>query len=333
MVSIDDICCVGYTERFAITFMCECGFEGVERNFKYCPNCGEEIDWGFHQDEMKRWKHWRKLLFEKEQKMTATGDIQFLKDLQQELISQETDCQAFPRFWVIGDYRIAPCPEGYQEEYYVFSNDREYGGSLDELLKYIKSALHLYGLTDDKKESFADIGCEISAIDWLKENWSEDAELVPVIEEHFICPNTMFLTKAEAKEHLELYHYNYSSKAHTYAMTAQRAPKVERLLKLLESFDFGSMQKKPTYYSAMSNNKISDAIEAFGTLKLDKSLMLVYGEDIGIAIDALKKQLPTDIEEDGAFGVCPSCQDELNSELLNEYCIRYCPNCGQNLTK
>lgn len=31
-------------------------------------------------------------------------DIQFLKELQQELKDQDNDCQAAPRFWTVGDY-------------------------------------------------------------------------------------------------------------------------------------------------------------------------------------------------------------------------------------
>lgn len=37
------------------------------------------------------------------------------------------------------------------------------------------------------------------------------------------------------------------------------------------------------------------------------------------------------ILDDGAFGMCPNCEYEFNSELRNEYEIRYCPNCGQKL--
>lgn len=35
--------------------------------------------------------------------------------------------------------------------------------------------------------------------------------------------------------------------------------------------------------------------------------------------------------DDGAFGMCPNCEYEFNSELRYEYEIRYCPNCGQKL--
>ena len=35
--------------------------------------------------------------------------------------------------------------------------------------------------------------------------------------------------------------------------------------------------------------------------------------------------------DDGAFGICPRCYAEFNSELVNEYNINYCLNCGQKL--
>ena len=72
----------------------------------------------------------------------------------------------------------------------------------------------------------------------MTEHYDEDANLISVSEEHFIQPSTMFLTKAEAKQHIELNHYHYSERAHTYAMSAWRAPKVERLLQILETFDW-----------------------------------------------------------------------------------------------
>lgn len=52
----------------------------------------------------------------------------------------------------------------------------------------------------------------------------------------------MFLTKAEAKRHIRLNKHHYTSETHTYVMTAWRAPKVERLLNILETFDWKSIE-------------------------------------------------------------------------------------------
>ncbi|PAD70587.1 hypothetical protein CHH83_01945 [Bacillus sp. 7586-K] len=169
-------------------------------------------------------------------------DIQFLKDLQEELNTQDNDCQAEPRFWTVGDYRMIGCPEGYQDTYHVSLPNRDYFGDLDDLLKDIEEEIQdADEYSDEAREKFIEIGCEDSAIDWIKEHYDEDAYLIPVREEHIIHPNTMFLTKAEAKRHIKLNHYHYSPKAHTYAMTAWRAPKVERLIKILETFDWDKL--------------------------------------------------------------------------------------------
>lgn len=164
-------------------------------------------------------------------------DIQFLKELQNELKTQENDGQASPRYWTVGDYKMVSCPDGCQDEYHVNLPNREYFGEINELLKGIEED-KLDEFSDEAIDEFKEIGCEDSAIDWIKERYDEDAELIPVREEHIVHPDTMFLTKAEAKRHIELNHYHYSPKAHTYAMTAWRAPKVERLLKIIETFDW-----------------------------------------------------------------------------------------------
>lgn len=65
----------------------------------------------------------------------------------------------------------------------------------------------------------------------------------------------MFLTKAEAKRHIRLNKHHYTSEAHTYAMTALRAPKVERLLKILETFDWDSI--KDTQYTLKGESKMN----------------------------------------------------------------------------
>ncbi|MGE8079044.1 hypothetical protein [Peribacillus loiseleuriae] len=171
-------------------------------------------------------------------------DIQFLKDLQGELRTQDNDCQASPRYWTVGDYKMVGCPEGNQDTYHVGLPNRDYYDDLEELLKEIKDEIEESDeYSDEAKEEFNEIECEDSAMDWIKEHYDEDAYLIPVREEHIIHPNTMFLTKVEAKRHIELNHYHYTSKAHTYAMTAWRAPKVERLLKILETFDWNKIDE------------------------------------------------------------------------------------------
>lgn len=52
---------------------------------------------------------------------------------------------------------------------------------------------------------------------------------------------------------------------------------------------------------------------------------------LNVCVEALEKQIPEPISDDGAFGYCPSCIQIFNSELRSEYVIEYCPWCGQKL--
>lgn len=170
-------------------------------------------------------------------------DIQFLIDLQAELNSQNTDSQATPRFWTVGDYKWVPCHEENAERYSVYlPND----GEAHEIDYFLKEILDRDELTEEELESLGEIECEESAIDWIQENYDDGASLHSERKEHIIRPDTMFLTKAEAKRHIELNHYHYTDEAHTYAMTAWRAPKVERLLKILSEFDFKGLRDSAT---------------------------------------------------------------------------------------
>ncbi|MCF7618595.1 hypothetical protein MOB44_19535 [Bacillus sonorensis] len=169
-------------------------------------------------------------------------DIQFLKDLQEELITQENDCQAAPRFWTVGDYEWVEAREENAERYSVYLPYIAESYVLDDYLEEIKKDRELSKepLTELKEivDDYDD------AIEWIRKYIDEEAELIPERKVHIIQPNTMFLTKAEAKSHIKLNKHHYTSKAHTYAMTAWRAPKVERLLKILETFDWDSIKTK-----------------------------------------------------------------------------------------
>lgn len=172
-------------------------------------------------------------------------DIQFLKELQNELNTQEHDFQAAPRFWAIMDYRKVPGHEDYDSgEYEYYHNDGDHVAfhSFEELKEFIEE--YYEDEIDDEVRWYLSEGDFDFLWQYIIDNMNDNGYFgsVFVKEEEFIVPNTMFLTKEEAKRHLELNHHHYTSKAHTYAMTAWRAPKVERLLKILNEFDFDSLK-------------------------------------------------------------------------------------------
>ena len=162
-------------------------------------------------------------------------ELQFLRDLQQELKTQDRDCQAAPRFWVVGDYSDEMTFDGEQDYYMVFSSSVEYGKKLDEYLadalmeedELSDLAISEHGAITDKND----------AIDWIQEYVDSDAYLVPLKEKHITRDNTMFLTKAECQKHIEANRHHYN-RPHTYAMTAWRSPVVEKLLQILETAEF-----------------------------------------------------------------------------------------------
>lgn len=174
-------------------------------------------------------------------------DIQFLKELQQQMRHEEehdNDCQASPRFWVIMDYKKEPGDKEFhngETTYYHNNGDHTEFKNLEELKEFLED-----GWTEDDEELADLLSDESTDFDdvweYLEDNYFfEGFGTCFEREVEFIVPDTMFLTKQEAKRHLELNHYHYTSKAHTYAMTAWRAPQVERLLKVLHEFDFDKL--------------------------------------------------------------------------------------------
>lgn len=168
-------------------------------------------------------------------------DIQFLKELQAELKTQDSDCQAAPRFWVLRQYEYEPTGEDWMDEYhYIFSDgDCTQFDTTDELVEFLEECELA---TNEQIEEIKDYMLE-DAFNFVLNNLNEDGffDRIPVRQVCRIIPNTMFLTKAEAKKHIEGNRHHYNDTVHTYAMTAWRAPTVKRLLKILEGFDWDSI--------------------------------------------------------------------------------------------
>lgn len=174
-------------------------------------------------------------------------DIQFLKALQQQIQWEDKndyDSQASPRFWVVMDYKNEPCWEGHADDWVIYSPSNCNDYAIEE--EVIKDLIDNHELDGEAVEILDEIsvtdGDEV--LEWFQKYIDEEAYLVPQRQVSFIVPNTMFLTKEEAKSHIEKNQHRYTSKAHTYAMTASRAPKVERLINILLNFDFEQIEKK-----------------------------------------------------------------------------------------
>lgn len=127
----------------------------------------------------------------------------FLKELQQELNTQDHVCQADPRFWVVMERFNEPCWDEQADSYELVDADGDYRviGTLSEPIE------------------------------------ADGYSCVPTREVHRIAQNTMFLTLREAQEHISKNSYHYKH-PYTYAMTAWRSPQVEQLIKILQEADW-----------------------------------------------------------------------------------------------
>lgn len=162
-------------------------------------------------------------------------DYEFLKELQHELNTQETDGNAQPVFW------------GVEEEVEDFrGTDGDYGGepyirfddgkwSVEEAVQEVEEVLHEYEpdiqseWTDVDKESADDI------YEFMTERlkWDNVYDVIYIDKKWRVTPYTgAFITKRACKNYIERYGYNHC-KPHTYAMTAYRNFELERLLKIL----------------------------------------------------------------------------------------------------
>ena len=168
--------------------------------------------------------------------------IQFLKELQQELKTQDVDCQAAPRFWVVGDYKWVEANEGNAERYSVYLPNAAESYPVKD---YIENAKEDGEFSVDQLKKLDECNNDYGEIlEWIQKYEDEGAELFPEKKVHIKKDNTFFITKEEAKKHIKANSHHYTSEAHTYAMTAWRAAKVAKLWEILQEFDWESVEIK-----------------------------------------------------------------------------------------
>ena len=137
----------------------------------------------------------------------TADDIDFLVSLQEEMLTQDTMCQADPRFWVVRESLDEPC--------------------------WAEQADHYTLVTSD--------GDRIGELDYYEENTGAFT-CVPEHRVHRNAENTLFLTLREAQNHIARNNHNYHTDAHPYAMTAWRSPQVEQLYKILQEVDWSQLR-------------------------------------------------------------------------------------------
>lgn len=191
----------------------------------------------------KFWEHLKYHEDKVEKHAISKEDIVFLMELQKEMNTQDTVGQANPRYWVIRDYEkffgeSLNDPSGvvvYYDGSEIVTVD--YDGKGDrEIINDAQSQLVNYfdiSYPDDPVH-------EIYDIDTLKE-YCEENDLTCIEYQYVRKYDNFFLTQKDAEDHLRSNYYHFDEDASTYAMTAWRNPRVERLYKILQETDWSSL--------------------------------------------------------------------------------------------
>lgn len=194
-----------------------------------------------------------------EKRSLNDNDIKFLMGLQKEMNTQDTTGTAEPRFWVIkGSKRVEDNEDPTDFDVYTGCDCKGIGA--EDVMQYINEQIFADLNGDEEYKMVVDDAGQLKIVsreegevfeyETLEEmnefffdgGWG-NTRLIGYSYESVIYPNTMFLTEKEAREHLERNHYHYSPDAHTYCMSAWRAPEVERLWKILREVKWDELRQ------------------------------------------------------------------------------------------
>lgn len=160
-------------------------------------------------------------------------DLEFLKDLQHELNTQDNDGTADPLYWGVLEEKEEYVPEGCGEP--RISHD-DGSWTLEEAVKSVNEVINEYDqdTQDEWKDIWKDNAEDVSY--FMRETLKWDFCDVYYVEKVDRISNYSgaFLTKRACKQHIEKNHYHYDN-PRTYAMCAYRNYELERLLKILKT--------------------------------------------------------------------------------------------------
>ena len=170
-------------------------------------------------------------------------DLKFFKQLKEDMLNGNDCYQAHPRFWMIMDYEDRPVPEDYGGEYKIIWDGNYY--TVDTLKTYLLT--YKDDLDEEEQEDFEESLNNCDELDEIidvignydlyidTDEWYE----VYLKSTPFISRLTgAFLTKEDAEAYLKANHYHHSPKAHTYALTGIRNPRLEKLLDIILNNDW-----------------------------------------------------------------------------------------------
>ena len=169
-------------------------------------------------------------------------EIEFLKELQHELQTQDTDGQASPIFWGILETGKRLVPEGFGDETVVQDGEETY--TPEDYVQFVREQL-LEEDDQETDEAWADVDKDNinEVIEFANDVLERDAEVYEVEKYEKLSEMTgCFLTKRAAQKHIKLNDYHYQNPK-TYAMTAWRNPEFEKFLNIFENLDLTELEK------------------------------------------------------------------------------------------
>lgn len=173
-------------------------------------------------------------------------DLEFLKELQHEMKTQETDGQAAPRFWGVMETKESVVPPGYGG--YLKIIDRTGGEAesynLQDYVDMLKELIEENEMDYETIGGFASLDYDnIEEVAEFARNFLDrNVEVLSLKKNYVLSDQTgCFLTKRAAVKHIELNGHHYCN-PHTFGMTAWRNPEFERFLKIFENLDLDKLE-------------------------------------------------------------------------------------------
>lgn len=193
-------------------------------------------------------------------KHTITNEeLNFLRQLQTELNTQDHMCQRDPRFWVIAGEKQIPTDLEHATSLIILNaatGEELARPNYESVKNWLNTYVNLELERQAKTRLLVDENLRITSTpdsnikvnveylemaditDMLNQlNLTTSFDIQYMTTEFHIYPNTLFLTHKDAEDHLHKYGYNYDPTAHAYAMTAERSPSVEMLWRILQQID------------------------------------------------------------------------------------------------
>ena len=205
-------------------------------------------------------------------RMLTRDDIEFLKDLQHEMNTQDTLGQRDPRYWgIIETERVFNLEDG--ETLLINDDTGDEYTEMEAIAPYIDriaKRVYLHGRAErsdrggwidvyegeDNVETFFELE---DTEDWLNEH-GEHVRVTHFEDVRKIRDSAIFLTLRDADEHLRNNYYHYAEDAQAYAMTAWRDPTIERLWKLLQEIDWDKCRKAPAEVNKDFEKAVEDMV-------------------------------------------------------------------------